>query len=110
MSDSVEDKGAVAKAAPSKANSDIQITIKRKQHRIDLDMDALTWKDAKQLRKYQAAITDGTMSEDEAVVLMDGLIEKVAGQHPDTMPMEVVNKIVGVLFAEDVDAAAEGNS
>ena len=41
---------------------------------------------------------------------MDGIIEKVAGQHPDSMPMEVVNKIVAVLFADDADAvASEGN-
>lgn len=113
MSDFVAVNGAVEKAAPPKiaSNSDIQIRIKRSQHRIDLDMDALTWKDAKMLRKYQTSIAEGTMTEDEAVKLMDDIIEKVAGQHPDTMPMEVVNRIVAVLFAEDADAVAnEGNS
>lgn len=112
MSDLVAVNGAVTPTAPPKlaSSSDIQITIRRSQHRVELNMDALTWKDAKELRKYQAAISSGGMTEDEAISLMDGIIEKVAGQHPDTMPMEVVNKIVGVLFAEDADAVAnEGN-
>lgn len=112
MDELVAVNGAVTPTAPPKmvSNGDIQITIKRSQHRIELDMDALTWKDAKELRKYQAAINDKTMTEDEAIGLMDGIIEKVAGKHPDTMPMEVVNKIVAVLFAEDADAVAnEGN-
>lgn len=112
MSDLLAVYGAVTPTAPPKmaGNSDIQISIKRSQHRIELDMDALTWKDAKELRKYQAAIAAQTMTEDEAISLMDGIIEKVAGRHPDTMPMEVVNKIVAVLFADDADAVAnEGN-
>lgn len=88
----------------------IKITIKRAPREIELDMDKLTWKDGKELRKYQQQIADGSMTEDEAIGLMDGLIEKVAGMHPDILPMEVVNKIVAVLFAEDADAAsAEGN-
>ena len=112
MSDTLAVNGAVTPTAPPKiaGNSDIRITIKRSQHRIDLDMDKLTWKDGKELRRHQAAIASGEMTEEEAIGLMDGIIEKVAGQHPDSMPMEVVNKIVAVLFADDADAvASEGN-
>lgn len=90
--------------------SDIVIKIKRAPREVELDMDKLTWKDGKELRKYSGAIANGTMTEDEAVALMDGVIQKVTGQNPDEMPMEVVNKVVQVLFASDADAAAaEGN-
>lgn len=87
-------------------SSDIEIVIKRNKHRIEVDMDKLTWKDGKALRKYQASIASGEIDEEQAIALMDGIIEKVTGQHPDTMPVEVVNKVVRVLFADDADAAA----
>lgn len=105
----IVENGAAPTAAPPK-RSDIQVSIKRNVHHIEIDMDKLTWKDAKQLNKYRAAIAAGSMTEDETVAVIDEIIEKVAGRHPDDMPVEVVNKIVEVLFAEDADAlATEGN-
>ena len=103
-------QGAVTEAAPSKTAGGIEIVVKRSAHRIEVDMDRLTWKDAKALNKYRAAMADGTMTEDEATAVMDDLIEKVAGRHPDDMPMEVVNKIVETLFGADAGAInTEGN-
>lgn len=106
MSDLITTNGTMA---PARSNN-VQITIKRNTHHIEIDMDKLTWKDGKEIRKYQKAVEAGELTEDQAVVLMDTIIERVTGKHPDTMPLEVVNKVVGVLFAEDADAAAaEGN-
>lgn len=112
MSDLVAVNGAVTPTAPPKmaGNTKINITIKRTEHNIVIDMDKLTWKDAKALRKYQSAIADGTMTEDEQLAISDDLIRKVTGLEPDDMPMEVANRVMSVLFAEDADkAASEGN-
>lgn len=110
MSDVNLGQGAVVQAAPSTNAGSIQIVVKRSDHHIEIDMDKLTWKDAKALNKYRAAMADGTMTEEEATAVMDGLIEKVAGRHPDDMPMEVVNKIVETLFGADAGAVdTQGN-
>lgn len=95
-------------ATPAKppSYSDIKITIKRSKHEVEIDMDKLTWDDGKKLRKLQQRAEADKLSEDEQILLMDEFIQKVTGRDPNTMPMEVVNRIVAVLFAEDADAAA----
>lgn len=106
MSELMTANGATAPVRPN----NVQITIKRNVHHIEIDMDKLTWKDGKEIRKYQKAVESGELTEDQAVALMDTIIERVTGKHPDTMPLDVVNKVVAVLFSDDADAAAaEGN-
>lgn len=91
--------------------SDIVIKRKRNHHEIEIDMDKLTWADAKKMSKVRAATKSGQMSDDEATSILDDLVEKVSGRDPNTLPVQVVEKIIEAIFAQDNAASeAEGNS
>jgi len=112
MSDTLIVQNGVEKKAPTLFSSgmNINLTIKHSTFDGEIDMSKLTWKDAKRLRKLRAGIQDGSVNEDDLVDMIDDIILAVAGQAPDDLPAEVVNKICQVLFAGDAqETAAEGN-
>lgn len=88
----------------------INITVKHSKFDGEIDMSKLTWKDAKRLRKLRAGLQDGSVQEDDLVDMIDDIILAVAGQAPDDLPAEVVNRICEILFQGDTaQSEAEKN-
>jgi len=82
-------------------NVHVNITFKKSQHDVEVDLDKLSWSDALQLKRYRKAVQDGTATEEEAEGLLNAIVEKVTGRDPMTLPMVVVNSVVEAIFAQD---------
>ena len=108
------DEARRAQGAPSSSSAgddDIQITFKRTAHKIEIDMDQITWADELRAKRFRDQAKNSEVDEAEAETFLNDLIQKVTGRDPLTMPRAVVERVTRAIFGEQKRAAAnEGNS
>ena len=77
----------------------INITFAEDTYDIRIDLDAISWQDAKRYQRVQAGRSG--LSDDEAEAMVDELILKVTGQDPNTLPARVVRRVLAVVFGDN---------
>lgn len=82
------------------ATGDVEIVFIKRHHRVEIDMDKLTWGDVLKLRTHRDAASSGEMTEDQAQVLLSALVTKVTGQEAEMLPASVVNRVIEAMFGQ----------
>lgn len=62
--------------------------------KLQIDLDALTWKDNMRFASIQEKIDSGEMTQEDGLEAMAELLSKLVGQDIRTMPMRVVTAIL----------------
>ena len=108
----VAQNGAGGGSAPGEdGGENIQIVIKRTSHRVEIDLDQITWADELRAKHFRDRAKGGDVSEEEGEAFLNDLIQKVTGRDPMTLPRAVAERVVKVIFGEEKRVEAiEGNS
>lgn len=83
---------------------EIEIIFVKRSHRVEVDMDKLTWGDALRLKERREQAQRGEMSDAEANAVLTELVQKVTGQDPGALPATVVTRVIDAI----VEAMSDG--